>query len=132
MPRNLFELGAAAVVVSNHGSAAIDFTVPSMIALPKIVESVGQKLTILVDTGFKTGSDVLEELWPWVPKPLGLPVRCFSRMLQMGEAGVELLINQITAELRRTMAATGCADLSSIGRSIVHYLPVMEGGGFPR
>ena len=125
------QLGAAAVVVSNHGSAAIDFTVPSMIALPRIEESIGQKITVLVDTGFKTGNDVLKAL-AMGAKAAGFASSMLLAYVADGAAGVELLINQITAELRRTMAATGCANLSSIDRSIIHYLPFMESGSFPR
>ncbi len=125
------QLGAAAVVVSNHGSAAIDFTVPSMIALPRIAESVGQKIAVLVDTGFKTGNDVLKAL-AMGAKAVGFASSMLLAYVADGAAGVEILINQITAELRRTMAATGCANLSSIDRSIIHYLPVMESTSFPR
>ena len=97
-------LGASAIIVSNHGSGAIDYTMPSMMALPKISESVGKKLTVLVDTGFKTGNDVLKGL------ALGAEAVGFASSMLLayaadGAAGVELLINQITAELRRTMAA---------------------------
>lgn len=51
-------LGASAIVVSNHGSGSFDYTVPSLLALPDIVERVGDKVAILVDTGFENGNDV--------------------------------------------------------------------------
>lgn len=116
------QLGASAVIVSNHGSAAIDFTIPSMVALPRISESVGQKLTVLVDTGFKTGNDVLKAL-ALGAKAVGFASSLLLAYAADGSSGVELLIHYITAELRRTMAATGCANVSAVSRSIISQAP---------
>ena len=112
------QLGASAIVVSNHGSGAFDFSVPSMIALPKIVSSVGDKLTVLVDTGFQTGNDVFKAL-AFGAKAVGFANSMLLALAANGSKGVELLINLITAELHRTMAATGCPSLSSINRRII-------------
>jgi 4-hydroxymandelate oxidase len=112
------EIGAAAVIVSNHGSAAIDFTVPSMIALPNIAARVGQKTPVLVDTGFKTGNDVLKGL-AMGARAVGFANSMLLAYAAGGEKGVQVLVHQLTAEIRRTMAATGCASLSAIDRSIL-------------
>ena len=124
------QLGASAVLVSNHGSSAVDFTIPSVMALPKISEAVGNKLTVFADTGFKTGNDVLKAL-AMGAKAVGFASSVLLAYAADGAAGVELLINRITSELRRTMAATGCADVSAIDPSIIHYLPFMGGKGLP-
>jgi len=124
------QIGAAAVVVSNHGSAAVDFTVPSMIALPGIVERIGQKSTVLVDTGFKTGNDVLKALATGA-RAVGFASSMLLAYAASGATGVELLINQMTAELKRTMAATGCANLASIDRSILRGALFAGSGRFP-
>lgn len=116
------QLGASAIVVSNHGGGAIDCTVPSMVALPKIVDSVGDKLTVLVDSGFKTGNDVLKAL-AFGAKAVGFANSLLLAWGADGSNGVELLINQVTAELRRTMAATGCPNLSAIKREIIVQMP---------
>lgn len=121
-----YQLGASAVMVSNHGSAAIDFTIPSMMALPKISESVGQKLTVLVDTGFKTGNDVLKAL-AFGAKAVGFASSLLLAYAADGSSGVELLIHYITAELRRTMAATGCASVSTVSRSVIRQTPFIYG-----
>ncbi|MDP6100303.1 MAG: alpha-hydroxy acid oxidase [Dehalococcoidia bacterium] len=112
------ELGASAILVSNHGYSAIDFTVPSLIALPRIADAVGDKATVLVDTGFQTGNDILKAV------ALGARAVGFASplLLAMGVGGAEavaLLIDKMTEELRRTMAATGCPNLSSVNRSII-------------
>jgi len=116
------ELGAAAMVVSNHGSGAFDFSIPSMIALPKIAESVGNKLTVLVDTGFETGTDVFKAL-AFGAKAVGFASSVILAWAANGSKGVELLVNQITAELRRTMAASGCNNLSMKDHVLARYPP---------
>jgi len=116
------QLGASAVVVSNHGPYAFDFTIPSMMALPEISEQVGTKATVFVDTAFKTGNDALKGLASGA-KAVGFASSILLAFAADGTAGVELLINQITAELRRTMAATGCPDLGSISKSIIRPMP---------
>ena len=115
------QLGASAIVVSNHGAGAVDFTVPSMIALPKIVERVGDKLTVLIDTGFETGNDALKAL-AFGAKAVGFATPIILALAADGSKGVELLINQITAELHRTMAATGCPNLAAINSSIINQV----------
>ncbi|MBA7603482.1 4-hydroxymandelate oxidase [subsurface metagenome] len=104
------QLGASAIIVSNHGSGSFDFSVPSMVALPKIADSVGNKLTVLVDTGFETGNDVFKGL-AFGAKAVGLATPMILAWAADGSEGAELLINQVTAELRRTMAGAGCPTL---------------------
>jgi 4-hydroxymandelate oxidase len=116
------QLGASAIIVSNHGRGAIDFTVPSMIALPGIADAVGQKLTVFVDTGFQTGNDVLKAL-ALGAKGVGFASAILLAYAAGGSAQVENLIRRINAELSRTMAATGCADLAGIRRSIIYEMP---------
>ncbi len=119
------ELGATAVVVSNHGSASFDFSVPSMTTLPKIVDSVGSKLTVLVDTGFETGNDVFKAL-ALGAEAAGFVSSMILALFADGSKGVELLIEQITAELSRTLAAAGCPDLSAPMRSMLIEMPLIR------
>lgn len=118
-------IGAAAIIVSTHGNSAIDFAVPSMVALPGIKASAGDKMTVLIDTGFKTGNDILKAL-AFGASGVGLASSLLLAWGAGGSSGVENLINQITAELGRTMAATGFADLSRIDRAAVIELPFMR------
>jgi isopentenyl diphosphate isomerase/L-lactate dehydrogenase-like FMN-dependent dehydrogenase len=119
------ELGASAIIVSNHGYAAIDFTVPSMMALPRVVDSVGEKVTVLVDTGFQTGNDVLKAL-AFGARAVGFAAPLLLAMGAGGADAVTLLLDKITEELRRTMAATGCPSLSAVNRSIIVPSPFIE------
>jgi 4-hydroxymandelate oxidase len=119
-----FQLGASAVIVSNHGTAAIDYTIPSMMALPSISKRAGQKLTVLVDTGFKTGNDVLKGL-AFGAKAVGFGSSMLLAYAADRADGVELLNNQMTAELRRTMAAIGLSNVSEASQSIIHFSPFL-------
>ncbi|MEE9203233.1 MAG: alpha-hydroxy acid oxidase [Dehalococcoidia bacterium] len=116
-------LGASAILVSNHGYAAIDFTVPSMLALPRIADAVGSKIAVLVDTGFQTGNDVLKAL-AFGAQAVGFAAPLLLAMGAGGADAVTLLLDKITEELRRTMAATGCANLSAASRSIIVQAPL--------
>jgi len=115
-------MGASAVVVSNHGRSAIDHSVPSMVALPRIVQSVGDQMMVLVDTGFKTGNDVLKAM-AFGAKAVGFASSLVLAWAADGSDGVHMLIRQIASELKRTMAATGCSDLGQIDPSIICPMP---------
>jgi 4-hydroxymandelate oxidase len=119
-------LGASAIIVSNHGSGAVDFTIPSVVALPKVFDTVGDRVTVFVDTGFKTGNDILKAL-AFGAKAVGFASSMLLAFAADGAAGVKLLINQITAELHRTMAAVGCANLGAVSRSIISEMPIIWG-----
>ena len=116
------ELGASAIVVSNHGWGAFDFGIPSVMALPEIVKAVGSRLTVLVDSGFRTGNDIFKGL------ALGAQGIGFANPVLMaasagGVDGVEQFMGFVTAELKRTMAISGCVDLSAIDRALLVALP---------
>lgn len=119
------ELGAAAILVSNHGSGSLDYSVPSMLALSKIVKAVGGKLTVLVDTGFENGNDAFKAL-AFGARAAGFASPVILAWAADGSKGVELLIAQITAELHRTMAATGCSDLSTITKAMLVEMPLVR------
>jgi 4-hydroxymandelate oxidase len=116
------DIGAVAVEVSNHGWAALDFSVPAAIALPRIAETVGKRLIVLADSGLKTGNDVFKVL------ALGATAAGFASSIllahaALGTEGVVQLINFLTAELKRTMAVTGCQTVSAINRSLIVPAP---------
>jgi len=119
------ELGASALIVSNHGGGALDFSVPAMIALPDMVAIAGDRVPVLVDTGFRTGIDVLKGL-AFGAGGVGLAVPIMLAWAAEGSAGVETLITQLTADLRRAMAATGCPDAGSISRKIIREMPLLR------
>jgi len=119
------EIGASTIVVSNHGSGSLDFGLPSMIALPKIADAVGKQMSVLVDTGFETGSDIFKGL-AFGANAVGLASPIVLAWSADGSKGVEALINQITEELRRNMAAASFPNLSSIDRASFIEVPTAD------
>jgi isopentenyl diphosphate isomerase/L-lactate dehydrogenase-like FMN-dependent dehydrogenase len=112
------DVGAAAIVVSNHGGECIDYSRPILHALESIREAVPD-LLVIVDSGFRRGTDVLKALC------LGADAVAVATPLVVGYAaagplGVEAMHNAITSELRRTMSACGFSDLASIDSSVLH------------
>ncbi|MFK9391076.1 alpha-hydroxy-acid oxidizing protein, partial [Escherichia coli] len=60
--RNAVRLGAAGIVVSNHGGRQLDGAIPTARALPRVVDAVGDDLTVLADSGVRSGVDVIRLL----------------------------------------------------------------------
>ena len=111
--RKAIDFGARAVVVSNHGRASLDCSIPSVVALPDIVGAVGSQAEVHVDTGFRTGNDIVKAL-AMGARGVGF---ANSVLLAWGagrEDGVRRLVELLGAEMRRTMSALGCADCASV------------------
>ncbi|MFD8708435.1 alpha-hydroxy acid oxidase [Kitasatospora sp. NPDC059648] len=107
------ELGAAAVVVSNHGGRQLDRAVPSLTALPAVAEALaGRGCQVLLDSGVRGGSDVLTAL------ALGASGVLLGRPLiwglaAAGEPGCARVLELLAAELRHSLGLAGCADLAA-------------------
>lgn len=110
--------GVDAIVVSNHGGRVLDDTPGSADVLPSIKQVVGDSLTILVDGGIRSGTDVLKML------ALGADAVMLGRPLTFGAAGgsegVAFMLAKFQAELVAAMIMTGCADIASIDESIIY------------
>jgi 4-hydroxymandelate oxidase len=112
------ECGADGVIVSNHGGRNLD-TVPSTIdALPRVVEGVGGRIPVMLDSGVRRGTDVLMAL------ALGAKAVLIGRPYVYGLAiggakGVERVISILRDELERAMALTGRRSLAEIDASVL-------------
>jgi 4-hydroxymandelate oxidase len=103
------ESGAEAVVVSNHGGRQLDGAAPSITALPAVVELVGTRCQVLLDSGVRSGTDVLRAL------ALGAAGVLVGRPLLWGLAvdgtdGVRAVLELLYAELRDSLILAGCAN----------------------
>ncbi len=125
--RRAADIGADAIVVSNHGGRQLDGAVSSIRMLPSIVEAVGDRVEIHLDSGIRSGQDVLKAL---ALGAKGVYIgRAFTYGLgAMGEAGVTKALEIIHKELDVTMALCGETDVADLGP---HNLYVPQGFGDP-
>ena len=112
------DLGAAGIVVSNHGGETIDYTAPVLELLPAIREAVPE-LTILADSGFRRGADVFKAL-ALGADGVGLGSQLVVGCAAAGRDGVRRMLGILQEELERVMSLTGCAGVAEIDRSVLH------------
>ena len=116
--RRAADLGADAIVVSNHGGRQLDGTISSLRALPAILDAVGDRIEVLFDSGIRTGQDILKA------RALGAHGTMIGRawvygLGAMGEAGVTAALRTLHKELDTTMALCGHRDLREVTRDIL-------------
>lgn len=111
-------LGADGLVVSNHGGRQLDGVSSSVRALPPIAEAVGDRLTILVDGGVRSGLDVVRML-ALGAKGVMLGRTWVYALAAAGEKGVAHLLKLIESEMRVAMALTGVTSIAEIDQTII-------------
>ena len=116
--RRAVEMGADGIVLSNHGGRQIDSAVSGVELLPAVSAEVGERITVLVDGGFRRGSDVLKAL------ALGADAVMIGRpalygLAAGGQAGVAHALGLLRAEMERTLTLLGCRSLGELGRHLV-------------
>jgi lactate 2-monooxygenase len=119
--RRAADAGMDGVIVSNHGGRQVDGAIPSLAALPHVVAAVGDRIEVLLDSGVRTGSDVVKAL------ALGARAVLLGRPYIYGlglggEAGVRHVLRCLLAELDLAMALSGCATVADIGPGLVKAL----------
>jgi (S)-mandelate dehydrogenase len=108
------ELGCDGIILSNHGGRQLDSCVSPMDVLPDIAKVVGNRLTILVDSGFRRGTDIIKAL------ALGADAVMLGRAVLYGlaaggEAGARHALSLLTSEVDRVMGQLGCVSLKDVG-----------------
>jgi isopentenyl diphosphate isomerase/L-lactate dehydrogenase-like FMN-dependent dehydrogenase len=106
-------LGVDGVVVSNHGGRALDCSIASMEALPAIRDAVGGRMTILLDSGIRRGSDIVKALASGADAVLAGRAPLYG-LAAFGEAGVSRAISLLQAETARTMAMLGTRTVEEV------------------
>jgi isopentenyl diphosphate isomerase/L-lactate dehydrogenase-like FMN-dependent dehydrogenase len=104
--RRAADAGMDGIVVSNHGGRQVDGAIASLDALPAIAEAVGERLTVLFDSGVRTGADVLKAL------ALGADAVLIGRpyaygLAHGGQDGVRHVLRSLLADLDLAMALSG-------------------------
>jgi 4-hydroxymandelate oxidase len=116
--RLAMDAGVDGIVVSNHGGRNLD-TVPATItALPRIAETIGGRIPVLIDGGIRRGTDVLKAIALGASAVMiGRPV--LYGLAVDGAAGVAQVVNLLRIELQMAMALTGKTTIGAIDRSVL-------------
>ena len=116
--RRALDEGVDGIVVSNHGGRQVDGSIGSLDALPAIVEAVGGRAPVLLDSGIRGGADVLKALALGATAVLiGRPY-CYG-LAVAGESGVREVIQNFVADLDLTLGLAGCASLTEIDGELI-------------
>ncbi|KRA63913.1 alpha-hydroxy-acid oxidizing enzyme [Caulobacter sp. Root655] len=116
--RDAVRLGADGLVVSNHGGRQLDGAPSTARALPSIAEAVGDKLTVLADSGVRSGLDVVRML-ALGAKGVLLGRAWVYALAAAGGGGVGQLLDMMTAEMRTTLALAGVTTIADIDRGLL-------------
>jgi (S)-mandelate dehydrogenase len=116
--RRSVEAGVDGIVLSNHGGRQLDSCVSGVELLPAVSSEFGDRLTVLVDGGFRRGADVLKAM------ALGAHGVMIGRstlygLAAGGEAGVSHAIGILRTEMERAMLLLGCGSIQDLGRHLI-------------
>ncbi len=120
------KVGADAIVVSNHGGRQLDGALSSIRMLPQIMDAVGGEVEVILDSGIRSGQDVLKSL------AMGANGTMIGRAFvyglgAMGQKGVTKALEVIHKELDTTMALCGERDIANLGRHNLLIPKIFEG-----
>jgi isopentenyl diphosphate isomerase/L-lactate dehydrogenase-like FMN-dependent dehydrogenase len=112
------EHGIDGILVSNHGGRSLDYGPATLEVLPEIVDVVAGRAPVIVDSGFRRGSDIFKAL------AIGAKAVCLGRVPRWGlgaygAQGAQRILEILQTELTDTMAQAGRPDLASIDRSAI-------------
>jgi L-lactate dehydrogenase (cytochrome) len=123
------ENGADGIIVSNHGGRQLDGAPSSIRVLPEIVDAVGTRTEVLMDSGIRSGQDVLKAL------ALGAKGTFVGRAMNYGlgaggEAGVTRALQIINKEMDVTMALMGERDVTNVGLHNIYSNDLLKRQGY--
>jgi len=112
--RLALEHGVDAVVVSNHGGRQVDGAIATLDALPAVVDAVGGRIPVLLDSGIRGGADVFKAL------ALGARAVLLGRpyafaLAVAGEVGMRETIRNLVADFDLTLGLAGCRSVAELG-----------------
>jgi L-lactate dehydrogenase (cytochrome) len=116
--RHAVELGADAVVVSNHGGRQLDGACSSISALPAVADAVGDGAEVYLDGGIRRGGDIVKALATGARACLVARPLVYG-LAAAGQAGVGHSLDILGNELRMALALAGCPDLGAVDGTLV-------------
>jgi isopentenyl diphosphate isomerase/L-lactate dehydrogenase-like FMN-dependent dehydrogenase len=116
--RRAVDVGAAAVVVSNHGGRQLDGVSATLRVLPEIVAAVSGQAEVLMDGGIRRGTDIAKAICLGARAVLGGRAYAYG-LAAAGQAGVARALEILRADLERTLKLLGCPSITELNRSYV-------------
>lgn len=119
--RRAVDIGATAIMISNHGGRQLDATPAPIELVAEIREAVGDKIDVIVDGGVRRGTHVIKAL------AMGATACSIGRpylygLASGGQAGVERSLQLLRTEIERNMTLAGCASLTEITPDLLRYV----------
>jgi 4-hydroxymandelate oxidase len=116
------EHGAAGIHVSNHGGRYLDYDPSTIEVLPSIIDAVGGRVPVIVDSGFRRGTDIIKALAVGAKAVLvGRPP--LWGLAAYGQAGAQRVLELLQSELALAMGLSGRPNLESIDRTLIEIHP---------
>lgn len=112
------DLGVDAIVVSNHGGRQLDGAASTIDMLPRIREAVGDRVELLLDSGVRSGFDILKALGRGANGCLIGRAYVYG-LAAHGEEGVSAALSLLAQELDEAMTLTGTADVNALPKNLV-------------
>lgn len=125
--RQAIDIGADAIVVSNHGGRQLDGSPSSISVLPGIAEAVRGRIEILFDGGIRTGADIVKALGRGADACLSGRA-CLYGLAANGRAGVRCALDLLENQLNDCMTLTGLRSVRHVDPSAVTVQPPLDRG----
>ena len=114
-----FKVGADGIIVSNHGGRQLDSAPSSIEVLPGIMEVVGSKMTVMIDSGIRSGEDIVKAI------ACGAQYTFSGRSFvfgvgALGKNGGEHVLNIMTDEVDQILAQIGCENIVNLDSSYIY------------
>ena len=116
--RRAIDVGASAIVVSNHGGRQLDSVPASLRALPEIVSAVNGRIEVLMDGGIRRGADIVKAICLGADAVLCGRAYAYA-LAAAGQAGVSRALEILTDDLNRTLRLLGCPAISALDSSFI-------------
>ena len=120
--RRAVEIGAKAVIVSNHGGRQLDLAPATLDALPGVVREVGRHAEVYLDGGVRRGSDVAVAL-ALGARAVGVGRPVLWALAAGGHAGVDRYLRLLGTEVANTLVQLGRSSVSAVDRSLIRPAP---------
>jgi L-lactate dehydrogenase (cytochrome) len=126
--RRAADIGCTGIVLSNHGGRQLDGSRTPFDQLAEVVDAVGDRIDVMMDSGIQRGTHVLKAL-SLGAKAVGIGRGYLYALAAAGQPGVERALGLLRAEIERDMKLMGVTRIDQLGRHNLRGLPVARDAG---